>query len=183
MGFTCSRVLRTCLPKCLWFLRTLIFSCALCALIFTCITCLHILTFLRAFSFLYALRVLILLRASRAFIFFFFLRPLHAFSYLGVSSFWCALCAFTFFIKYGATHNQLQQVGINKSEVKQTKNSLNEPKPTPGNIRELFLIKYSFEYFLVTPCCKRYQHSLNLSLQMMLRSFYRSSVLFSIKSN
>ena len=115
--------------------------------------------------------------------FFFFLRPLHAFSYLGVSSFWCALCAFTFFIKYGATHNQLQQVGINKSEVKQTKNSLNEPKPTPGNIWELFLIKYSFEYFLVTPCCKRYQYSLNLSLQMMLRSFYRSSVLFSIKSN
>ena len=115
--------------------------------------------------------------------FFFFLRPLHAFSYLGVSSFWCALCAFTFFIKYGATHNQLQQVGINKSEVKQTKNSLNEPKPTPGNIRELFLIKYSFEYFLVTPCCKSYQHSLNLSLQMMLRSFCRSSVLFSIKSN
>ena len=136
-----------------------------CFFFFICITCPHPFTCIPCFHF------------------FFFLLPLHAFSYFGVSSFWCALCAFTFFIKYGATHNQLQQVGINKSEVKQTKNSLNEPKPTPGNIRELFLIKYSFEYFLVTPCCKSYQHSLNLSLQMMLRSFCRSSVLFSIKSN
>ena len=168
---TCLTYLLALVPlhlTCLHFLRTFrafTFYVPYVPWFFTRITCLHIFTFLLVFSFLRALRVLSLF--FRAFN---FLRPWHAFSFSSVSSFWRALCAFTFYIKYVTTHNQPQQIRISKNKVKQTKNSLNEPKPTPGNIWELLLIIHSFQYFLVTPCCKRFQHSLNLSFQMMLRS-------------
>lgn len=65
--------------------------------------------------FLYPLSTLFFVRALRALRAFTFLRALRAFTLLSVSNFWRALCAFTFFMKCGTTHNQ--QAGISKNAV------------------------------------------------------------------
>ena len=59
------------------------------------------------------------------------------------------LCAITFFIKCGTTHNQLQHAGISKNDDKPK--MLKQAKTTPGNTGVLLLTKYPCEYFLVTP--------------------------------
>ena len=59
------------------------------------------------------------------------------------------LCAITFFIKCGTTHNQLQHAGIGKNDDKPK--MLKQAKITPGNTGVSLLTKYPCEYFLVTP--------------------------------
>ena len=74
-----------------------------CLQLFTFLTCLHFFTFLTCPYFFTCLAYLHFLRA---------------FTFLRVSNFGSNLRAFTFFIKCGTTHNQLQQAGICKNEVK-----------------------------------------------------------------
>ena len=129
----CQRALRAhlpLLPMCLPFSRAFIFLSVLHSFIFlralraflsyvpyvrsffySCFGCPHFLRDLLAFIFLRALRARIFSWALRTFIF------LRAFTFLSVSNFWRNLCAFTFFIKCGTTHNQPLQAEISKNEV------------------------------------------------------------------
>ena len=94
------------------------FMCLTCPYFFMCITCLPVFTHLTCLHFFTCIRCL----------HFFYLRASRVFTCLSASNFRCALCPFTFFIKCGTTNNQPQQARISKSEVEQTKNSLNKPK-------------------------------------------------------
>ena len=87
--------------------------------------CLSAFLFLRALFFLRALRALTFLHALRALCAIFltclkclhFLSDFRVFTFLSVSNFWRALFVFTFYIKYGTTHNQPQKSEITKREV------------------------------------------------------------------
>ena len=120
-----------------------------------CLTFTHFCTCLACPHFLRAWRGLFFLCALRAFLFFvpyvisfFYVNYVPSSFYLPyvpssfyvpyVSNFWRALCAFTFFIKYGTTHNQPQQSGISKNEVEWTKNSLNKPKQLWAILKSYF---------------------------------------------